>query len=65
MQSYDQLVPDSQVAKELGGVSSVTMWRWTKDPKLGFPKQIKINNRNYRSRSDLEAFKQRMASQEQ
>ncbi len=61
MQSYDQLVPDSQAAMELGNVSAVTMWRRTKDPKLGFPPAIKINGRNYRRRSDLEAFKQRMA----
>lgn len=61
MQSYDQLVPDSQAARELGGVSAVTMWRWTKNEALGFPKQIKINGRNYRKRSELEAFKQRMA----
>lgn len=58
--SYEQLVPDSQAAMELGGVSAVTMWRWTKNETLGFPKQIKINGRNYRKRSELEAFKQRM-----
>jgi predicted DNA-binding transcriptional regulator AlpA len=58
---YEQLVPDSQAALELGGVSAVTMWRWTRDEKLGFPQPVKINNRNYRKRSELEAFKQRMA----
>lgn len=58
---YDELVADSQVAKELGNVSKVSLWRWTLDEKLDFPPPIKINGRNYRRRSDLEAFKQRLA----
>jgi predicted DNA-binding transcriptional regulator AlpA len=61
MATHDELVSDTQVAKELGGVSKVCLWRWEQDPDLGFPKKIKINNRNYRRRSELEAFKQRRA----
>ncbi len=57
----DDLVPDPRVAQELGGVRLITLWRWSKNPKVGFPPAIKINGRNYRRRSDLEAFKQRMA----
>jgi predicted DNA-binding transcriptional regulator AlpA len=56
----DALVPDRLVAKELG-VGLITLWRRTKDLKFGFPPAIKINGRNYRRRSDLEAFKHRMA----
>ncbi len=61
MATYDELVSDKQVAKEMGGVSTVTLWRWRRIKKLGFPQQVKINNRNYCKRSELEAFKQRMA----
>jgi hypothetical protein len=53
------LVPDPQVWGEFG-VTSMTGWRWTNDPELGFPPPIKIRNRSYRSRRAIEEFKQRM-----
>jgi hypothetical protein len=56
----DQLVPDPIVAKEFGGVSLMTLYRWTNDPKLGFPPPIKIRTKNFRSRRALEEFKARM-----
>jgi hypothetical protein len=56
------LVPDTRVIREFG-ISSMTLHRWTHDPKLGFPPAIKIRNRNFRSRKQLEAFKQRMLRQ--
>lgn len=55
----DQLAPDPVVARELG-VTLMTLWRWTQDPKLEFPPAVKIRNRNFRSRRLLEAFKDRM-----
>jgi hypothetical protein len=58
----DELVPDPQVWKELG-ITSMTGWRWTRDPDLDFPPQIKIRRRNFRSRRQLEAFKARMVRQ--
>ncbi len=57
--STDELVPDPQVWREFG-VSETTGWRWDHDPELGFPPAIKIRNRNYRSRRQLEEFKGRM-----
>lgn len=62
-QFHEELVTDKQVAQELGGVRPITIWRWTKDSNLGFPPAVKINNRNYRRRSDIEAFKLRMFEQ--
>jgi hypothetical protein len=38
----------------------MTLWRWTSDPRLGFPLPIKIRTRSFRSRQQLEAFKARM-----
>lgn len=52
----DYLVPDPQVQKEFG-ISAMTLWRWTQDPKLDFPPIIKIRTRNYRSRMALDNFK--------
>jgi predicted DNA-binding transcriptional regulator AlpA len=55
----DELIPDPTVWKEFG-ISSMTGWRWTNDPALGFPPPVKIRNRKFRSRRALEAFKQRL-----
>jgi predicted DNA-binding transcriptional regulator AlpA len=59
----DEMVPDPQVCREFG-ITGMTLYRWTKDPKMGFPPPIKFSNkptgRNYRSRRQLEAFKARM-----
>ena len=52
----DELVPDPQVAREFN-VTPMSIHRWTKDKRLKFPPIIKINDRNYRSRRELEAFK--------
>jgi hypothetical protein len=56
----DHLVPDPIVAKEFGGVSLMTLYRWTMDPTLGFPPPIKIRTKNFRSRRALEDFKARI-----
>lgn len=55
----DELVPDPQVWREFG-ISSMSGWRWTKDPNLGFPPAIKIRTRCFRSRRALEQFKERV-----
>ena len=41
-QDVDTLVPDPQVQREFG-ITSMTLWRWTNDPLLGFPPPIKIS----------------------
>jgi hypothetical protein len=38
----------------------MSLWRWTRDTALNFPPPIAIRNRNFRSRKQLEAFKERM-----
>jgi hypothetical protein len=53
----DKLVPDPKVAKEFG-ISAMGIWRWERDPDLGFPPAIVIRKRKFRSRRQLEAFKQ-------
>jgi hypothetical protein len=58
----DELVPDPVVWRELG-ITPMTGWRWTNDPDLDFPPQIKIRNRNFRSRKQFEAFKRRLILQ--
>jgi predicted DNA-binding transcriptional regulator AlpA len=58
----DEFVPDPQVWREFG-VTAMTGHRWTSNPALDFPPKIKIGDRNFRSRRQLEAFKQRMVRQ--
>jgi len=55
----DKLIPDPVVCAEFG-VTAMTLWRWTRDTDLNFPPPIAIRNRNFRSRKQLEAFKERM-----
>lgn len=38
----------------------MTLYRWDRDPDLGFPKPIKICNRNYRAELELDEFDARM-----
>jgi hypothetical protein len=60
---HDVLVPDAVVAVELGGVSRMCIFRWDRDPRmmqLGFPARIMLNGRGYRSRQQLEKFKQNL-----
>jgi hypothetical protein len=55
----DALVPDAVVCAEFS-ITSMTLWRWDRDPDLGFPRPIYIRRRKFRSRSLLEKFKKRM-----
>jgi predicted DNA-binding transcriptional regulator AlpA len=50
-----------QVCREFG-ITSMTLWRWDRDPELDFPPPVKIRKKNYRSRQQLEQFKQRMVN---
>jgi predicted DNA-binding transcriptional regulator AlpA len=59
-QAPDQLVPDPIVAEEFGGITLMTLYRWTNDPNLGFPPPVKIRTKNFRSRRALEDFKARI-----
>lgn len=61
-QVADYLVPDVHVQREFS-ITAMTLWRWTRDPELGFPPAISIKNRNYRSRAALEAFKSRIIAE--
>jgi hypothetical protein len=58
-EAADELVPDPQVAKELN-ISLMTVWRWDRDPEmvaLGWPPPVRLRTRKYRSRLQLEKFK--------
>lgn len=43
----DVWLPAPKVRKLLGGISSVTFWRWRHNPALGFPPGRRVNGRWY------------------
>jgi len=59
---YDSFVPDPVALKELA-ITDMTAWRRDHDPRmaaLGWPVKVNIGGRNFRSRKQLEAFKENM-----
>lgn len=52
-----------QVRARYGGVSDMSLWRWSRDPELGFPAPIRINNRRFWDCAALDAFDQRRTLQ--
>jgi predicted DNA-binding transcriptional regulator AlpA len=36
-----------------------TIWRWMKNPEMGFPEPLKINNRNRFDLEEIEAFERK------
>jgi len=51
----NRLLPGRSV-RERYGVTDMTIWRWRRNPTLGFPKSIVINNRHYWRLEELEAW---------
>jgi hypothetical protein len=44
---------DAETARHCG-VTGMTIKRWSKDPKLGFPKAKVVNGRNFRSLDEVD-----------
>lgn len=55
----DALIPDPKVWKAFG-VTPMTGYRWTHDPKLNFPQPVKIRTRNFRRGRELNEFGERL-----
>lgn len=53
----DVLIPLPDVAKGELGRDPRTLRRWLRNTAIGFPKPIRVNNRLYFSRRELEAWK--------
>jgi len=50
-----------QVAHRFG-ISSMSLWRWMHDPKLGFPDPTRIRERNYWRLSEIIEWERRAAT---
>jgi predicted DNA-binding transcriptional regulator AlpA len=55
------LLPDRQVADRYG-ISTRTLYRWDEQPKLSFPKPIRINRRKFRRIRQLEQWERQRAA---
>lgn len=51
-----RLLPAAAVREALGGVSSMTLWRWSRRKELNFPPAIVIGRRRYWRADELAAW---------
>ena len=51
-----------QVRARYGGVSDMTVWRWSRDDELGFPQPIRINGRRFWSEQALSAWERHQSA---
>ena len=56
-----RLVSSAAVRRRYGNLSGMSLYRWMTDPRLGFPKAIKIRERNFFYEHELDEFDRRMA----
>ncbi len=57
-----QFMNSASLRKRLGDVSLMTIWRFQKDEKLGFPRPAIIRSRRYWDADEVEAFISRRAT---
>jgi predicted DNA-binding transcriptional regulator AlpA len=54
-----RLLSARQVKQRYGGCSDMALWRWLKDPDLGFPKPEYIRKRRFWKEDLLDDFDER------
>jgi len=52
----EKLLKSAAVKRRMGDISSQTLWRHSRDPKLGFPAPIRINGVRYWEARAIEEF---------
>jgi predicted DNA-binding transcriptional regulator AlpA len=57
----DALLTSDTTRARIGGVSTMCIWRWMRDPRVQFPLPIKINRRNYWRLGDLRRWQAEQA----
>jgi hypothetical protein len=58
----DQFIPARKVRQRYGDISGMTLWRWERDARIGFPTHLKICGRKFYSLSALEAWERQRAA---
>lgn len=49
----ERYIPPAAVRDLCGGISDMTLWRWLRNPELGFPKPIKVMSRRFWREADV------------
>jgi predicted DNA-binding transcriptional regulator AlpA len=62
--SARRLVPDAEVTRRYS-IHISTLYNWDRNPKLGFPKPIRINGRKFRDEAELNKFDRTRAAERQ
>lgn len=58
----DDLIGSRAVRDAFGGISDMSLWRWTQNPKLNFPPpDVVIRGRRYWRRDTIRQIKARLA----
>ena len=63
MTSPKQYLTRKNLRQRYDNISEMTLWRWERDQKLGFPKAIDINGRKYFDLAAIEAWERKRAAQ--
>ena len=58
----DPLVSAKTVRQEFDEISDMTLWRWIEDEALNFPKPIYIRRRRFWRQSEIQKFKESVAT---
>ncbi len=56
MSNSKQYITRKSVCARFGNMSPMTLWRWERDSKLGFPSAIQINGRRYYDLAKIEIW---------
>lgn len=59
MEIRPDVIPAPAARQYVGGISDMTLWRWERDPELGWPQPIRVRGRRFYRVADLDAFLQR------
>jgi predicted DNA-binding transcriptional regulator AlpA len=61
-QDDEAMLSSTQVCARFGGVATMTIWRWMHDPRLLFPRPVKISLRNYWRLGDVREWQAAQAA---
>ena len=63
MSPEKQYISRRKLRSRFGEISEMTIWRWERDEKLGFPKALTINGRRYYDIAEIEGWEHKRAAQ--
>lgn len=58
---HNEWLTGSQVARRFG-ISPMSLWRWIRDPRLGFPAPTRIRQRNYWRAAEIVEWERQVAA---